>query len=63
MSDFDVKEKRFEEDIENYLCTDGGFTKGNPKNFDRKLELDKDTFISFIKVISFPKKAVNFLRI
>ena len=49
MSDFDVKEKRFEEDIESYLCTEGGFTKGNPKNFDRKLALDKDTFISFIK--------------
>ena len=26
MSDFDVKEKRFEEDIESYLCTEGGYT-------------------------------------
>lgn len=49
MSDFDFKEKRFEEDIESYLCTEGGYTKGNPKNFDRKLALDKDTFIAFIK--------------
>jgi type I restriction enzyme R subunit len=62
MSDFDVKEKRFEEDIENYLCTDGGFTKGNPKDFDRKLALDKDTFISFIK-ISQPKQWERYEKI
>ncbi len=31
MSDFDVKEKRFEEDIERYLCTEGDYAKGNPK--------------------------------
>ena len=47
MSDFDVKEKRFEQDIEDYLITQGGYIKGNPKNFDRKLALDKETFISF----------------
>ena len=33
MSDFDVKEKRFEEDIEDYLIHHGGYTKGNPKKF------------------------------
>ena len=31
MSDFDVKEKRFEEDIEDYLTHHGGYTKGDPK--------------------------------
>ena len=49
MSDFDVKEKRFEQDIEEYLITEGGYTKGNSQSFDRKLGLDTDTFISFIK--------------
>ncbi|MCK9266155.1 type I restriction endonuclease [bacterium] len=49
MPDFDVKERRFEEDIETYLCTEGGYTKGNPSYFDRKLALDKDTFLTFIK--------------
>lgn len=49
MSDFDVKEKRFEQDIESYLVTNGGYTKGNPSDFDRKLGLDTKTFISFIK--------------
>ena len=27
MSDFDVKEKRFEQDIEEYLITEGGYEK------------------------------------
>lgn len=49
MIEFDVKEKRFEQDIEDYLITQGGYDKGNPKNFDRKLALDKETFISFLK--------------
>lgn len=49
MSDFDIKEKRFEQDIEEYLITSGGYVKGNPSAFDRKLALDKGTFVSFIK--------------
>lgn len=49
MPDFNTKEKRFEEDIETYLCTEGGYTKGNPKAFDRRLALDKATFLSFVK--------------
>lgn len=49
MPDFDVKERRFEQDIEEYLCNNGGYIKGNPKTFDRKLALDKVTFLSFIK--------------
>ena len=34
MPDFDVKEKRFEQDIEEDLITQSGYLKGNPKNFD-----------------------------
>lgn len=49
MSDFDIKEKRFEQDIEEYLITSGGYVKGNPSAFDRKLALDKGVFVSFIK--------------
>ena len=49
MSDFDVKEKRFEEDIEDYLIHHGGYTKGNPKKFNRESGLDEDTFVEFIK--------------
>lgn len=49
MLDFDFTEKRFEQDIEYYLCNHGGYTKGDPKAFDRKLALDVKTFVSFIK--------------
>lgn len=49
MADFDYKEKRFEQDIEEYLLTQGGYLKGNPKKFDRKLALDTETFLSFLK--------------
>ena len=62
MSDFDVKEKRFEEDIESYLCTEGGYTKGNPKQFNRKLALDEETFLSFIQT-SQPKQWERYVKI
>ena len=47
--DFDVKEKRFEQDIEEYLITAGGYTKGDPSTFDREKGLDEGAFVSFIK--------------
>ena len=62
MPDFDTKEKRFEEDIETYLCTEGGYTKGNPKAFDRRLALDKSTFLSFVKA-SQPKQWERYVKI
>ncbi len=62
MCDFDVKEKRFEQDIEEYLITQGGYTKGSPSSFDRKLGLDTKTFISFIKT-SQPKQWERFEKI
>lgn len=62
MSDFDYKEKRFEEDIEEYLITKGGYIKGDPKKYDRKLALDVNTFVSFIKS-SQPKSWERFEKI
>lgn len=47
--DFDVKEKRFEQDIEEYLITRGGYTKGDPATFNRESGLDEGTFVSFVK--------------
>lgn len=49
MSDFDVKERRFEEDIEDYLLNYGGYTKGNPVTFNRASGLDEGVFIEFVK--------------
>ncbi len=62
MTDFDVKEKRFEEDIEDYLIHDGGYSKGNPAAFNRKTGLDEETFIEFIK-ISQPKQWERYVKI
>ena len=62
MSDFDVREKRFEQDIEEYLITEGGYGKGNPQKFDRKLALDVETFLMFIKT-SQAKKWENYQKI
>lgn len=62
MPDFDYKEKRFEQDIEEYLTTKGGYIKGNPKAFDRSLALDVNTFVSFIKA-SQPKAWERFKKI
>ena len=62
MPDFDVKEKRFEQDIEEYLTTEGGYQKGNPKTFDREKALDVGTFVSFIRT-SQPKAWERFEKI
>ena len=62
MSDFDVKEKRFEQDIEEYLVTLGGYSKGTPETFNRVTGLDEGTFISFIKT-SQPKLWDRFEKI
>ena len=62
MSDFDFKEKRFEQDIEEYLINNGGYQKGNPKNFNRTLALDTATFITFLKE-SQPKSWERYVKI
>ena len=62
MSEFDYKEKRFEQDIEEYLITNGGYEKGNSKNFNRTLALDTDTFITFLKE-SQPKSWERYFKI
>ena len=50
MPDFNYKEKRFEQDIEEYLTTYGGYQKGNPTTFNREKALDTGTFLSFIRI-------------
>lgn len=44
-----LKEKNFEEAIENYLITEGGYKKGVPEHLNRATALDEDTFLRFIK--------------
>ena len=49
MQDTLLKEKNFEEAIENYLITEGGYQKGSPENLNRATALDEATFINSIK--------------
>lgn len=49
MSNFNHKESQFEQDIESYLLSYGGYAKGEPTVFDRGLALDKDTLLTFVK--------------
>lgn len=62
MSGFDLKERRFEEDIEDYLLTFGGYKKGDPATFNRVSGLDEGTFVGFIKS-SQPKQWERFVKI
>lgn len=62
MADFEFNEKRFEEDIETSLLTNGGYQKGNPAQFDCELGLDTKTFLRFIQT-SQPKEWARFQKI
>lgn len=45
----EVKEKRFEQDIESWLLKYGGYTKGDQSTYDRSKAIDMPKLISFIK--------------
>ena len=62
MPDFDVKEKRFEQDIEEYLVTEGGYQKGDPRALDREKALDVGAFLRFVRT-SQPKAWARFEKI
>jgi type I restriction enzyme R subunit len=44
-----TKELHFEDAIEHHLLTHGGWTKGNPKDFDRKTALVAKDFFAFVQ--------------
>ena len=45
----DIKERRFEEDIESYLLTAGGYTKGSDATYDKEKALDLSKLIKYIE--------------
>ena len=61
MTPEDLKEKQFESDIERYLLTEGGYTKGTQATYDRVRALDLDTLIRFISTTQ-PKQWEKFER-
>ena len=62
MGDFDVRERRFEDDIEESLLTAGGYQKGDAAAFDRALALDRWTFLRFLKT-SQPKEWERYVKL
>lgn len=61
MTPDELKEKQFESDIERYLLTEGGYTKGTQATYDRVRALDLDTLIRFISTTQ-PKQWEKFVR-
>ena len=49
MTPDELKEHKFEADIERYLLTEGGYAKGNQATYDKEKAIDLDTLIRFIK--------------
>lgn len=42
-------EKRFEQDIETYLLTEGGYAKGSQENYDKTRAIDMDQLLNFVQ--------------
>ena len=57
----DYKEKRFESDIEHFLLTKGGYTKGDMSTYDREKAIDMPKLIEFIKATQ-PKQWERYVR-
>ena len=45
----DIKERRFEQDIETYMLSNGGYTKGSDATFDREKGIDLSKMIKYIE--------------
>lgn len=57
----EYKEKRFEDDIEHFLLTSGGYIKGDQKTYDRDKAIDMAKLIEFIEATQ-PKQWKRYLR-
>lgn len=45
----DIKERRFEQDIETYMLSNGGYTKGSDATFDKEKGIDLSKMIKYIE--------------
>ena len=45
----ETKERRFEEDIDSYLLSSGGYTKGDLSTYNRAKALDLPKLITYIE--------------
>lgn len=58
----ETKEKNFEQDIEQYLLTEGGYAKGTQETYDKKRAIDMATLIRFIETTQ-PKQWSRYVNI
>ena len=45
----ETKEKNFEQDIESWLLTEGGYVKGNMWTYDKRRAIDMPVLLQFIE--------------
>ena len=50
----ETKEKNFEQNIESWLLTEGGYVKGNMWTYDKKRAIDMPVLIQFIEATCAP---------
>ena len=61
MNENDLKEKNFEADIEQYLLTEGGYTKGDQSTYDKERAIDMSVLIEFLALTQ-PKQWERYVR-
>ena len=61
MNEQDLKERKFEADIERWLLENGGYTKGNQKTYDKERAIDLATLIAFLDTTQ-PKAWDRYVR-
>ena len=61
MTDKDLKERKFEADIEQWLITEGGYTKGDQKTYDKERAIDMATLTEFLALTQ-PKPWERYVR-
>ena len=61
MNENDLKERNFEADIEQWLITNGGYSKGSQKSYDKERAIDMTTLMEFLALTQ-PKQWDRYVR-
>lgn len=61
MNENNLKERNFEADIEQWLISEGGYTKGDQKTYDKERAIDMKVLIAFLAATQ-PKQWERFVR-
>lgn len=61
MNNDDLKEKNFEADIEQWLITEGGYTKGDQRTYDKERAIDMAMLTQFLALTQ-PKPWERYVR-